>query len=48
MLLKLSERAIAAENALSERIYNEENLRISADKEINARIDKEIADRIAG
>ena len=42
-----SERAIAAENALSERIYNEENLRISADKEINARIDKEIADRIA-
>ena len=42
-----SERAIAAENALSERINNEENLRISADKEINARIDKEIADRIA-
>lgn len=42
-----SERAITAENALSERIYNEENLRISADKEINARIDKEIADRIA-
>ena len=42
-----SERAIVAENALSERIYNEENLRISADKEINARIDKEIADRIA-
>ena len=42
-----SERAITAENALSERIYNEETLRINADKEIVARIDKEVADRIA-
>lgn len=42
-----SERAIAAENALSERIYSEETFRINADKDINARIDKEIADRTA-
>lgn len=42
-----SERAIAAENALSERIYNEETSRVNADKDINARIDKEIADRTA-
>ena len=42
-----SERAIAAENALSERIYSEETFRVNADKDINARIDKEIADRTA-